>query len=118
MELADPALGRPRGLAGMEERLGRPLEHRLDPERRVDLLDRPLRLRKAAVDDSCDVPRLPAPLGIDVRDLEQSHALDVDGAVRPGRFDEAGHERLAQRAELRGDRLREDDRARGDERRH
>src|SRR5207244_11536746 len=79
MELAEPALRRPRGLARVEIRLARPFVARLDAERGVDLLDGPLRLGEAAVGDAGDVPVLLRQVGTDLavgaRDLEQRDGL-------------------------------------------
>jgi hypothetical protein len=58
MELAEPALRRARGFPRVQLRLARPLVRGLDAERRVDLLDGPLRLGEAAVGDAGDVPVL------------------------------------------------------------
>src|SRR5439155_22618067 len=58
VQLAEPALARPSRLARMEERLVRSLDRRLELQRRVNLLDRPLRLGQAALDDAADVPTL------------------------------------------------------------
>src|SRR5947207_2071362 len=52
MQLAQPSFRGPCRLAGMEQRQRRLLERRLELHRRVDLLDRPLRVGDAAVDDA------------------------------------------------------------------
>ena len=104
VELAEPALGRARGLAGMEERLGRPLVARLEAERRVDLLDGPLRLGEAAVGDArrrASAPRAArADVAVDARDLEQRDVARRPRrrCARAGSSERRVEERRAQRA--------------------
>ena len=121
MELAEPALGRPRRLAGMEERLGSSARRRLEAQRGVDLLDGPLRLGEAAVDDAGDVPVLLRQLGadaaVDARDLEQRDALDAGVGVPARRLEQARRRGRCEARPPRRERLGQAQVAVGDERR-
>src|SRR5689334_9621462 len=101
MELPEPPLGGARRLAGMEERDVRPLVARLEPERGVDLLDGPLRLREASVGDAGDVPPLLrqrlALIAIDARDLEQGDVVLARVGVAASGVEERGIEDGADR---------------------
>src|SRR5205814_721907 len=55
VQFAQPALGRACRLARLQEGLARPPVRRLDLQRRIQLLDRPLRVEQAALDDARDV---------------------------------------------------------------
>ncbi len=85
----------------MQLRLARPLVRGLDAERRVDLLDGPLRLGEAAVGDAGDVPVLLGQLGADVavdpRDLEQRDVLLARVGVAAGGLEQRGVEDGAER---------------------
>ena len=81
MELADPARLDPSGLARMEERLLRTLEHRGDVQRVEQRLDDAFRAEEPGREDSGHPPGLvrqvPRDGQVHPRDLEQ---LDLPGA--------------------------------------
>ena len=122
MELAEPALRRARGLPGMEQRLGSSARTRgSTPSARVDLLDGPLRLGEAAVDDAGDVPvllrQIGADVAVDARDLEQRDVVLARVGVAAGGLEQRGVDDGAERGRLGGERLRQPQVALGDERR-
>ncbi len=119
MQLAEPALGRLRGLARVEERLRRPLERRLDPERRVDLLDGPLRLGETALRDAGHMPVLLrqrlAGVAVDAGDLEERDVGRTGVGVAARRLEQRRVEHGSERRRLGRERLRQAQVALGDE---
>src|SRR2546430_2699190 len=111
VQLAEPALDRARRLARVQERLARPLVRRLDLQRRVQLLDGPLRVGQAPLDDARDVPALvrqPAADGrVDAGDLEQRNIGVVQRDVVASNLEDARVELRPQRRRLRRERLRQ-----------
>ena len=110
MELADDAGPDRGGLAGMEQVVGRPLEERLDLQRRVQRLDDPLGARPAALRDSGHVRLLlrKARAGqVDAGDLEERDVLGAQLAVPPRGLDKARQQASAQDGELGGEGLGE-----------
>jgi hypothetical protein len=109
VQLAEPALGRPRRLAGMEQQLLPALHRRRQLQGRVHLLDRPGGVGDAALDDPRHVPGLDgqrlAARRVHPRDLEERDVAVAPRDVLPRRLDERRRERRAQRGGFARERL-------------
>ncbi len=109
MQLAEPAALHGRGLAGMEEVVLRPLDLRLDAQRREQRFDRALRAAEAALGDPGQMPALVRQLlagrEVHARELEERDPLVARVEVALHRADEAGDERRPQHRLVRGERI-------------
>src|SRR5947209_2767079 len=78
--------------AGMEERVGRPLERRLGLERGIERLDSALRVEEVALGEAGDAEPLVRQVAagqVDARELEQRDPFDAGVEVVLRRLDEA-----------------------------